>query len=363
MVSHNLNGIAPNFGEMRSERFAMSRLTLEQIAELAGVSRSTASRVVRNQGSVSTKARDRVLAVVEETGYHPNTAARMLAGSRTNIIGFVISEVMRFALQDPYFGRLIEGITQAANENNQTLTLFLMHSEEEIDQVTSRILQTRLVDGLIVSNTIAENPILPRLLEHQLPFVIIGRDENPAVNYIDSDNYSGAYSATTHLARQGRQRIGTITGSIRNYSAIDRLQGYKDALLERRMSIDPNLIVHGDFVETDGYIGMKKLLAHNVDAVFAASDKIAIGAMQAVYEAGLTVPNDIAIVGFDDLPLASTVTPALTTMRQVIRGAGRMAVETLLDNLSNRNMPPRRISLPTELVIRRSCGALTSNTR
>ena len=147
-----------------------NKLTLEKIAELAGVSRSTASRVVRNEGSVSAKARDRVMAVVEETGYQPNAAARMLAGSRTNIIGFVISEVMRFALQDPYFGRLIEGITQAANENGQTLTLFLMHSEEEIEQVTSRILQTRLVDGLIVSNTNADNPVLPRLLEHKLPF-------------------------------------------------------------------------------------------------------------------------------------------------------------------------------------------------
>ena len=356
-----------------------TNLTLEKIAELAGVSRSTASRVVRNQGSVSAKARAKVLQIIDETGYQPNAAARSLAGHHTNIIGFVILEVFQNIFNDPYFGRLVEGVTQEANIQNQTITLFLLHEEKDIARLTTRILQNPLVDGLVISSTIIDNPIIPRLLERNLPFVIVGRHEDPRVSYVDTDNFGGGYTATAHLIRLGHHRVGTITGSMNNYSAVDRLAGYKEAHRHWRRPINPDLIYHGEFktvrrdwrremkseiihyveyVEMSGYAGMKQLLTQNVDAVFAASDSIAMGAMQAIHEAGLRIPDDIAIVGFDDLPFTANSNPPLTTIRQSIRRTGHMAVDLLLELVENKEMPPRRVSLPTELIIRSSCGAM-----
>ena len=332
----------------------MDKLTLEKIAELAGVSRSTASRVVRNQGSVSKTARERVLAVVEETGFQPNAAARSLAGHRTNIIGFVISEASRHIFNDPYFGRLIEGVTQAANGLDQTLTLFLIHDENDAPRMTTRILQNQLVDGLVISNTVKDNPIIPRLLENNMPFVVVGRHDDPNVSYVDADNAGGAYSAVSHLMRLGHQRIGTLTGTMTNYSAIDRLHGYKDAHRARGRELSENLIYRGAFTQISGYEGAKYLIKQGVDAIFAASDAIAVGALQAIHEANLQVPGDIELIGFDDLPFATSTNPPLTTVRQSIRQAGNMAVEILLDIVTNKDVLPHRVSLPTELVIRSS---------
>lgn len=336
----------------------MNKLTLEKIAELAGVSRSTASRVMRKQGSVSKTARERVLAVVEETGFQPNAAARSLAGSSTNIIGFVISEVSRHIFNDPYFGRLIEGVTQTANGFDQTLTLFLIHDEQDVPRMTTRILQNQLVDGIVVSNTIKDNPIIPSLLKNNMPFVVVGRHEDPRVSYVDADNLGGAYSAVSHLVRVGYKRIGTLTGTMTNYSAIDRLEGYKNALQARGREINEQHIYRGEFTQLSGYDGAKHLLSKNVDAIFAASDAIASGALEAINEAGLRVPDDIGLIGFDDLPFAAGTNPSLTTVRQSIRQAGSMAVEILLDIVANNDALPHRISLPTELVIRSSTRSL-----
>jgi LacI family transcriptional regulator len=335
-----------------------TNLTLEKIAELAGVSRSTASRVVRNQGSVSAKARANVQRIIQETGYQPNAAARSLAGHRTDIIGFVILEIFRYIFNDPYFGRLVEGVTQEANNQDQTLTLFLLHEANDIARLTTRILQNPFVDGLVISSTIIDNPIIPRLLERNLPFVILGRHENSQVSYVDTDNVGGAYTAVSHLLRLGYQRVGTITGTMNNYSAIDRLEGYKNAHRDLRQEIKPEFIHIGTYMEESGYAGMKQLLKQEVDAVFAASDSIAIGAMKAIHEVGLRIPEDVAIVGFDDLSFAAKANPPLTTIRQTIRQIGQLAVDTLMALVENKEMPPRRVSLPTELVIRGSCGAM-----
>lgn len=336
-------------------------LTLEKIADLAGVSRSTASRVLRNQGSVSQKARDSVMRVVEETGFQPNAAARSLAGHRTNIIGLYITEVSSTILNDPYFARLTEGVSRASNLTDQTLSLFLLHEEEDADKMTARILQNPLVDGIVISNTNIENPTISRLLDRNLPFVIVGRHEDPRVSFVDIDNIGGAFQATMHLIRQGYQRVSTITGVMNNYSAIDRLNGYKDAHKARGREIDESLIYYGTsnyygtFNKGDGYDGAKALIQEGSDAIFAASDAIALGAMEAIQEAGLLIPEDIALVGFDDLPFAKTSN--LTTIRQPIRQTGQLAVELLQEIVSNKeNTHPRRIVLPTELVIRSTSG-------
>lgn len=332
------------------------RLTLEQIAKQSGVSRSTVSRVVRNHESVSPAVRQRVIEVIKETGYQPNAAARSLAGQRTNVIGLVIAESAQSLFTDAYYPMLIQGVTQATNDYEQTLTLFLFHNRADEEKLSPRLIRNQLVDGLIVTGTRIDDPLVPRLLKSDVPFVLVGRHEDPRVNFIDVDNVAGSQAAVSYLTRLGHSRIGIITGTMQNRSAIDRCEGYKQALRSRGIPIDDRIVVEGNFTEHSGFVGMNRLIEQNVDAVFVSSDGMAIGALRAAREAGKAVPADIAIVGFDDLPTSGNTQPPLTTVRQSVRRMGAMAVETLLDILESGQQPSRRISLPTELIVRATCG-------
>lgn len=334
----------------------MTRFTLESIAELSGVSRSTVSRVVNNHISVRPEVRERVLAVIEQTGYQPDPAARRLAGQRANVIGLVIAEPAQALFADPYFPRLIQGITQACNPHEIALSLFLFHTKEEEANLYPKILRNNLFDGLIVAGNHIDDPLVPQLIENNIPFVAIGRHEHPDVNFIDTDNKAGAHTAVTHLIRLGRQRIAHITGHLNNRSAQDRQEGYRNALRDRGRTVDPTLTEIGDYTEASAYEAAHRLLAKNIDAIFVASDSMALGAMRALREANVAVPDDVAVVGFDDLPPAILAIPPLTTVRQPIRKVGALAVETLLDILDNGLKPARRIILPTELVVRNTCG-------
>jgi LacI family transcriptional regulator len=333
----------------------MDKLTLEQIAKLAGVSRSTVSRVINHHPNVKAEVRQRVMKVVAETGYHPNPAARSLASQRSGIIGLVIPRAVQSLFTDPYYPRLMQGIAQACNANDYTLSLFLFHTEDEEHKLYPRVLRTGMMDGLLVSASQIDDPLIPELIDNNVPFVMIGRpDDLPAVSFVNVDNAVGVYTATSHLARAGYKRIATITGPLNTTVGLDRRQGYLDALNDRSHSIDDRLIVEGDFTESGGYAAMQRLIPHRPDAVFIASDTMAFGALRALREAGLCVPRDIAIVGFDDLPTSSLADPPLTTIRQPIRRLGAQAVETLIDILTNGPEPPRRITLSTELIIRAS---------
>jgi LacI family transcriptional regulator len=177
------------------------------------------------------------------------------------------------------------------------------------------------------------------------------------VNYLDTDNFSGAQAATDHLLRLGHKRVGTITGPENMIPSFDRLQGYREALRNRNMSFLPELVQEGDFSEQSGYSCMQNLIARRVDAVFAASDAMAYGAMRAIRESGLNIPGDIAVVGFDDLPGSAKTNPALTSVRQPIYRLGYHGTETLVDIIQHPESQPRHVILPTELVIRETCGA------
>ena len=335
----------------------MTKLTLEKIAELAGVSRSTASRVIRGQGSVSSKVKERVMKVVEDTGYQPNQAARSLAGRRTNVIGLVIAESAQSLFDDPYFPRLIQGVTQASNKLELMLTLFLFHDKQDEIRLSNQLIQNQIVDGLIVTGTHLDDPLVPKLIESDTPFVLVGRFDHPDVNYLDSDNVGGAETAVNHLAQLGYKRIATVTGDMNNRAAVDRFAGYQKALRQRGFTLRDELVAYGDYTEKSGFAAMAQLLPHKPDAVFVASDTMARGAARAIFEAGLDIPADIALVGFDDLFRSSSFDLKLTTIRQPIRQSGSMAVDLLLDILENRQQAARHVSLATELVIRESCGA------
>ena len=335
----------------------MGKLTLEEIGQLAGVSRSTVSRVINRHPSVKPEVRERVLEVVAETGYYPDPAARSLASHRSGVIGLVVPLAVQSLFDDPYFAHLIQGISQACNAQDYTLSLILFHSKEEEAKLYPRISRNQLFDGIIVTATQVEDPLVPQLLANQVPFVLDGRHEDPRVSFVDTDNLAGAFTAVSHLIRLGRERIATITGPLDNLAATDRKQGYLNALRNRGHLIDKALIVTGDYTEVSGYQAMKQLLVHKPDAVFVASDTMALGALRALRGAGIKVPDDIALVSFDDLPHAATADPPLTTVRQSIQRRGAMEVGTLIDMLHDGLEPPRRLIMPAELVIRASCGA------
>jgi LacI family transcriptional regulator len=333
-------------------------LTLEDIARQAGVSRSTVSRVVNGHPNVRADVRQRVLEVVQETGYHPNAAARTLASQRSRTIGLVLPRTVSSFFADPYFPHLTQGIAQACNQSDYTLGLFLVGSDEDEEKAFPRLSRRGYLDGVLVQTGQVGDQLIERLIHSEMPLVIIGRPfHSDGVSFIDVDNLDAARNAVGHLVRLGYQRIATITGPANNTTGIDRREGYLRALAERGRTVEEALVAEGDFSEASGYYAMKRLLPAKPDAVFAASDVMAFGGMRAIREAGLRIPEEIALVGFDDLPQASRSEPPLTTVRQQVVQFGMSAVEVLIDVIDNGVTPPRRIVMATELIVRDSCGA------
>lgn len=336
----------------------MMKLNLEEIAKRSGVSRSTVSRVINNDPNVKTETRERVQDIIHRLNFQPNVAARSLASGRTRVLGLVIPRGVTALFTDPYFPILIQGIASACNVHEHSVMLWLAEPEYE-RRTIHQIMHGGLIDGVIVSSMLMDDPLVQALADNQKPFVLVGRHPtNAGISYVDVDNVKGAHSAVAHLLRQGRRRIATITGPQNAIVGVDRRTGYLDALRERGLASDPRLTVEGDFTETSGYVGMQRLLAHDPDAVFAASDVMAQGALRALREAGRRVPEDVAVVGFDDMPFAGTTEPPLTTVRQPIGRLGATAVEILIDLITQPAAGPRRVLLSTELVIRKSCGAI-----
>jgi LacI family transcriptional regulator len=336
----------------------LSDLTLEDIARQTGVSRSTVSRVVNDHPNVSEKVRKRVLEAIHDTGYHPNAAARTLASQRSWMIGLILPRSVSSFFTDPYFPRLTQGIAYACNQKNYTLSLFLVGTREDEEMIFPRVSRKGFQDGILLQSGQIGDHLIDRLVNSNIPLVIVGRPvHSHDVSFIDVDNVSAVYNAVSHLIRLGYKRIGTISGSAKSAEGLDRRQGYIKAITERGEDVDPSLVVEGDFSEQSGYFAMQQMLAAKPDAVFAASDMMAIGAIRAVREAGLRVPDDIAFVGFDDLPIATLTDIKLTTVRQPIFQFGAQAVEILNDLIENGIKPSRRVIMETELIIRDSCGA------
>jgi LacI family transcriptional regulator len=328
--------------------------TLEEIAKRAKASRSTVSRVINDDPKVSAATRKRVLSVAKRLNYHPNVAARSLASGRTRILGLVIPERVAGLFSDPYFPILIQGIMSACNAHDHSVMLWLAEPDYE-RRMISQILHNGLVDGVIMASMLMDDSLMQSLATSHIPFVLVGRHPtNPRISYVDVDNINSARKMVEHLFEAGYRRIATITGPRNMIAGVDRLKGYTLALRQRGMAIDSNLIGTGDFSEQGGYTAMQKLLIQKPEAVFVASDNMAIGALRAIREVGQRVPQDIAIAGFDDMPFAERTDPSLTTVKQPIHQAGFAAAETLIDLIAHPRSEAKHIILPTELIIRAS---------
>lgn len=332
-------------------------LTLEDIAEMCGVSRSTVSRVINDDLNVSERTRQKVLDVIHKYNFQPNLAARGLAKGHTGVLGLVIPKGVQAIFEEPFFAMLIRGVSTRCNALDYSVMLWLAEPDYERRMIT-KILYNGLVDGVIVASMLMDDTIIDSLHQSKLPFMLIGRHPvHNELSYLDVDNRGGAFQAVMHLLHSGRRRVATITGPQNMIAGIHRYQGYQDALHDRDLPVDPELVVEGDFSDAGGYACMHRLLPHKPDAVFVASDTMALAAIQAIKEHGLRIPDDIAVIGFDDIPQASRSTPALSTVRQPITRIGAVVAETLIDMIETGSPLPRQIVFPAELVIRESCGA------
>jgi LacI family transcriptional regulator len=325
--------------------------TLDDLAALSGVSRATVSRVI-NGGSVSQATRARVLAVLESSNYRPNLAARTLASGRSGVVGIVMHVDPRLLFQDPYFSQLLQGMSDALSEGATGMMLWLGNRSKE--ETLERILGMGLLGGVIVTAFNLDDPLVDGLLASTLPTVLVGhRRADRTASYVDVDHVRAADAVTSHLVSIGRRRVGHITGRRGTVAGEDRIVGYQRAMERAGMSTE-GLIVDGEFSRPSGAAASAVLLDRGVDAIFCANDATAEGALETVRAHGLAVPEDVALAGFDDLDFAAHLDPPLTTMRQGIREQGVEAANTLFQLLADPEGGPRRVVLPTELVIRGS---------
>jgi DNA-binding LacI/PurR family transcriptional regulator len=338
---------------MNGDRRISERPTLEAVAARAGVGRGTVSRVINGSPKVSEKARDAVLQAIDELGYVPNRAARALVTRRTDTIALVVSETQQRVFDEPFFAGVIRGIGSALSETGLQLILAMAQSPQEHNRL-EHYLTSQHVDGVMLISLHGADPLPGRLEEMGVPTVLGGRPVGlDPYSYVDSDNRAGARQAVKYLLSNGRRRIATIAGPQDMYVGVDRLAGYRDALLATGL---PEIVAFGDFSEESGVAAMRKLLAEyrDIDAVFTASDPMALGAMRVLKEAGLAIPGDVSVIGFDDSPAGAHCTPALTTVHQPSESFGRQMAKLLVARINGEPLEQPVVILDTHLVRRAS---------
>ncbi len=327
-------------------------VTIFDVAREADVSYSTVSRVINNKG-VSTDKRERVLRAMAELGYVANLQARSLAGGKSNIIGLLVH-----SLTIEYFGEIARGVDEALAAVNYDLMLYTTHRRKGRESTYVTRLTRNLVDGLLLVLPRNAEAYLETLRHRGFPYVLVDHQglgfDVPSVG---ATNWQGGYDGTRYLIELGHRRIGFITGDMTLGCARDRQVGYEQALREANLPIDPELIREGDFLQTRGFTSASEMLEleQPPTAIFASNDISAFGAMEAIRNRGLRIPEDISVMGFDDIPQTEQVHPALTTVRQPLAEMGRTAAQLLFTYIDKPDAGVKRIELPTTLSIRESC--------
>ncbi|MHC1784182.1 MAG: LacI family DNA-binding transcriptional regulator [Anaerolineaceae bacterium] len=330
----------------------VDKVTIIEVAAEAGVSFGTVSRVINNDVHVAPVTRERVQETMRRLNFTANRQARSLAGGKSHIIGMLVPD-----LGTGYIGEIIRGIDAELGVSGYDLMLYTTHRAATKEASYVANLAQDMVDGLVL--VLPRNPgdYIGALERRKFPFVLVDHqgtgEDCPAVG---ATNWQGAFNATDYLIKLGHRRIGFITGWLDLGAALDRLDGYKTALRTHHMPVENDLIYEGTFAQLDGYTGALKFLnlPEPPTAIFASNDVMAMAAMDAVRERGMRAPEDISIIGFDDIPQASLIRPALTTIRQPLEQMGRVATQMLMEILQNPDIKPKRIELPTEIIIRDS---------
>lgn len=326
------------------------------MAARAGVGRGTVSRVVNGSPRVSEAAREAVLLAIQELGYVPNRAARALVTRRTDSIALVVSESEERVFAEPFFARIVRGITdELANTGMQLLLTFARATDERVR--IAEYLSGQHVDGVLLISLHGADPLPVQLEAAGLPTVLGGLPVGlRPVSYVEIDNRGGARQAVDHLLAGGRRAIASIAGTQDMEAGVNRLAGYRDALAAADRPVVDSLVRYGDFGEESGTRAMRALVDDHpeLDAVFAASDPMALGAMRALKELGRRIPDDVAVIGFDDSPVGPHTDPPLTTVHQPVEDMGRQMTRLLLSRIRGEQVADHEIVLPTRLVVRGS---------
>jgi DNA-binding LacI/PurR family transcriptional regulator len=332
--------------------------TLEDLATAAGVSRSTASRVINGGLKVSPKARAAVDEAIAALGYTPNRAARSLVTKRTNSIALVIPEPDARVMMDPFFASVITGVNEALRDGDMQLVLLMSRAGDDAGR-TRRYLRGGHVDGAIVVSHHRADEWVETLGDTGLPTVYIGRpwDTEAGLAYVDLDNFEGGRLAARHLAATGRTRLGTVAGPTDMTAAVDRLEGWLQGL--REAGLEPGPALHGDFTTAGGADAARSLFAQapDLDGVFAASDLMALGVIDTVRGLGREVPGDVAVVGFDNHSLLASNGLGLTTVTQPMVDMAVTAGQLLMRAIDNPGERLEPVVFPAELVLRGSTGS------
>ncbi|MCK4241308.1 MAG: LacI family DNA-binding transcriptional regulator [Candidatus Atribacteria bacterium] len=328
----------------------MKYITLKMVAEKAEVSVNTASRAINNKPDINLETKKRVLQIAKELGYIRNAAAVALRTKKTGTIGVVIADN-----RNPFYAEVLNGMEEAAREKNYHIILANTQRDYRKEEEAINLLLAKRVDGLLITPVQDKDDDIKNLIDANIPFVVVGRDfENIEVDAIYNDEVKGGFLTTEYLIKKGHKRIALIDGFLYKSPAKGRLEGYKKALNKYRIPLDEPLMSVGDINIEDGYERTKQMLGKNIDftAIFAYNDMMAFGAMRAIKEKGLRIPEDIGLVGYDDIPFSSLISPALTTIRLKKQDLGVESVKLLLSRINGIRKKTKKIMLDVELVIR-----------
>ncbi len=339
----------------------VKRATAREVAERAGVSRTTVSFVLNDVPGIriSDETRQIVLQAARELDYHPDATARRMVSGRTRVLGFVLRQDLDQAFADLFVPAVLHGVSAAASEQDYKV-LFQPIPPDDTTGGYTRLVRERHVDGILLSGPRFDDQDLLRVHMQGAPVVIIGQLPQTDLPFVDVNNLGGAQLATEHLLGLGHRRIGLITNAETIYTAsADRLAGYRQALAGAGLPYEPELVRFGNFTPHSGADAMDALLdlSQPPSAVFVASDTVALGALQTLRRRGRRVPDDLAMVGFDDIPLSEFIDPPLTTVRLPAYGLGWGAAEMLTRLIAGEEIHNRHLLLETKLVVRESCGA------
>ena len=329
--------------------------SLVDVARKAKVNISTVSRTINQTGKIGAETQARVLKVMRELGYKPNRVARRLRArdASTHLLGLIIPNI-----QNPFFADLARGVEDVAYKNNFALLLCNYDEDEKKEQFYLDVMQAESVDGIILPPIHENDPAVMQVVQNGTPVVCVDRIlADSALDKVEVDNHMGAYKAVEHIIAQGHRRIGFIAGPSDSSTGRERLRGGKDALIAARLPVKSELIKFGDFKQESGRLLTHELLALAVPptALFVSNGLMTIGALEAIAARGLKIPKQIALVGYDELPLAAVFNPPLTMVKQPAYEVGKYAAELLLKRIKDGKQPPTSLKLLPELIIRRSC--------
>ena len=334
------------------------RITIKDVAKNAGTSYQTVSRVINNKPDVAADTRQRVLAVIEELNYRPSMAATSRANPKTQIMAMAISPYNEYLLYegDPHLLRIIHGIDQAIEARNYSLLLSTIHYTND-GEIESCLLNRQLADGVIIRLSMEDKGATAKLLADKgYPVVVLGYSEHPDIPAIRSDDEHGGFTQTQHLLALGHQNMGIISGPTDDPATAKRQEGHNRAMLTAGFDPSNTPIVPGDYTDDSGYEAVAKLIQNHpeITAIIAFNDMMAIGAIQWLNQKGIKIPEEISVIGYDDIPDAQRQSVPLTTIRIPSLDEGQQAARVLFDLIENRPLNSRKFILPVHLVARKS---------